>query len=275
MRFVAAVLNFTGKVFIKIGHFFVRIGYVFHGLLPVALGGSQLSGLLNQYYANGYYEKQSLEDDASLVSSGFDLEAWEADVCARYGIDSGKMLVLGCGYGREAIEIAKKMNVEVIGLDRHLGALRAARRIADKKNVPAHFLQGDFLTLPYNSKMFDFAMLSSTMYSAIPGLARRQAWLQDLGGLLRKDGLVILSFQIDRRDDVGLIRLTTWFRALLRMLPGSNPAYQIGDVCQGGHFFHLFQDEDELRVELESARVVVRELNWPEQYAVLSYPGRA
>lgn len=266
---LGSLCHVIARVLERAGLLVYRLGHAVHNLLPVFLPPGASSALLGRYYRHTYYSEESLGDPGSLETVGFELETWEVDVCHRYGLSSGRMLVLGCGWGREAIGIAEQ-NVRVSGLDLHPGVLSIANRVAGERKIPARFLRGDFLAPPFKPGSFDYVLLSGTMYSAIPGRETRQGWLNLVRGLCKPGGLIILSFQIDRRSDGRLDRLTDRLRAALLKLPGANPHYQKGDVCQGGHFFHLFQDETELKAEFDGGGAHVKELNWPRHYAVLT-----
>ncbi len=263
------LFRLIARVFERVGLLLYRVGNAFHNLLPVFLPPHESTALLNRYYKNTYYSAESLGDPKSLESVGFELESWEVDVCKRYGLSSGRMLVLGCGWGREAIGLAER-EVQVVELDLHPGVLSVANRVAAERKLPAQFMLGDFLAPPCKPGSFQYILLSGTMYSAIPGRESRQAWLHHVRGLCKPKGLIIVSFQIENRPDGRLHRLTERLRAALVKLPGSNSHYQRGDVCQGGHFFHLFQDEAELKAELHGAGAHVKELNWLRQYAVFA-----
>ncbi len=247
-----------------------RLGNLLHGCLPALCPPTHLDALLSRYYADSYYGTIWVDDGQLDAAGVLKLEGWEADVCARYGIDAGRVLVLGCGWGREAIALAER-KAETVGIDRHAGVLRTARRLARERRVRAQFVQADFLAAPHRADSFDAALLFGTMYSAVAGRARRQSWLRAICRVLRPHGLVVLTFQKHHGSRSRMERLFANINRSLLRLPGANAQYQPGDVCLGGHFFHLFQEEQELRGELEGAGAVVRELNWSQQYAVISY----
>jgi hypothetical protein len=108
------------------------------------------------------------------------------------------------------------------------------------------------------------------MYSSIPGMALRQAWLRNLQPILRPSGLIMLNFECRHtgRSRLGAVRLR--LNHMLAMLPVTNPAYQAGDNCSGGHFLHEFQDEGEIRRELAATGLVLKELDWLNGMAVLA-----
>lgn len=268
MKPLGYLLHLIARVFERVGLLLYRAGTAVHNLLPVFLPPHESTALLSRYYKHTYYSDESIGDRKSLETVGFELGSWEADLCNRYDISSGRILVLGCGWGREAIAMAGR-KVQVVGLDLHAGVLSIGRRVATERKLPARFVRGDFLAAPFKPGSFDYVLLSGTMYSAIPGRETRQGWLKQVRALCQPEGLIMLSFQIDTRADGRLDRLTNRLRAALQKLPGTNAHYQAGDVCQCGHFFHLFQDETELKAEVAGAGAHVKELNWPHQYVIV------
>jgi hypothetical protein len=244
---------------------FERLSDVAYGLLPALLPPAQLTALIRKHYASAY-------SPAVLQSSDIEdyrLLRWETEVLSRYGISSGRMLILGCGCGREAIAFARK-GLNVVGLDTNDPALRKSRQLATTLGLRVCFHQADFLQLPYAPASFDFILLGGTMYSSIPGSTRRQAWLGDLCRLVRPNGLVILSFQPAQTSRSRRKAFCTHVNRWLVTLPGANKSYEPGDDCLQGHFLHAFQTADEARRELIGAGVDIRDLNWAEGFAILT-----
>lgn len=69
-------------------------------------------------------------------------------------IESGRVITLGCGVGRETIYLAKK-GFDVIGIDFSLTAIKRARRKAQAEGVEANFLVDDLTNLQHVSGTFD------------------------------------------------------------------------------------------------------------------------
>lgn len=244
---------------------FERLSNVANGLLPALLPPAQLTALVQENYAALYspWVLRSLDDE------NYRLLLWETEVLNRYGISSGRILILGSGWGREAIVLARK-GLTVVGVDTNLPALRKSLQLATTLGLRACFHQADFLQLPYAPASFDYVFLGGTMYSAIPGSTRRQAWLADLCRLVRLNGLVILSFSrpetpVSRRASF-CAHVNQW----LVTLPGANKSYEPGDDCSQGHFLHAFQTEEEIRRELIGAGGMIQELDWVRGFAVIN-----
>jgi len=226
-----------GKSLDWLGSLFYQLSNALHGLLPALLSPSQLQGLMNQHYGRVYTEG-FFADSLDFQQDG--LHRWEKEILDRYHINSGRMLVLGAGWGREAIAIAQR-GVRVVGIEVNAIAARAARQRAKTMGVPVLFLQADLLKLPANREWFDCVLLSQHMYSAIAGRSRRQTWLATLRRVLTPNGRVILSFLPERPPASRLRTARRRMTMMLARLPGANPGYQIGDDCGGGHGAFLGQ----------------------------------
>jgi 2-polyprenyl-3-methyl-5-hydroxy-6-metoxy-1,4-benzoquinol methylase len=251
-----------------LGSLFYQLSRMVYGFLPALLRPAQLQRLMNEHYG-GVYTDGFFSDSLEFQQDG--LHCWEKEILDRYHINSGRMLVLGAGWGREAIAIAQR-GVRVVGIEMNAAVARTARHRAKTVGVPALFLQADMLKLPTDREWFDCVLLSQHMYSAIAGKSQRQTWLTNLRRVLRPDGRVILSFLSERPP---ASRLRTARRRLTMMvarLPGANHGYQIGDDCGGGHFLHWFQEEAEIRSELLGAGVRIQDLNLSPGFAILTYP---
>lgn len=252
-----------------VGDFFHRLSNTFNGILPALLSPSYLSLLVKKSYFAVYPDRLRA---TGLETEDFSLEPWEVAVFDHYHVNSGsRMLVLESGWGREALAIARR-GVQVVGVDINYVVTRMAHQSARAAGLPAHFHQADILHLPHRVSSFDFILLSSLMYSAIPGASQRRTWLADLCHLLKPDGLAILSFASDRFPMSRRRAACTFLNKFVCRLPGANPTYQPGDDWLLGHFLHVFRDEEEIRRELLEAGVIVRDLNWKGGFAVVAYP---
>ncbi len=247
---------------------FSRASGLCYGLLPSLLSPDQLSTRVTRAYDPTY--ARDLQTNPNDIDDGT-LDSWELNVLNRYKIDTGRMLVIGAGLGREALAIARR-GVTVMGMDINLDAMQIAQRRAGAAGVPAWFQQATLFELPYKPHSFDYAIFASGMYSAIPGKATRQAWLRALRHPLKAHARTFLSFSQEHPPLT--VGKTVRFRlnAILKNLPGANQDCQPGDTCLSGHYMHVFQTEDELRAELTEAGAAIHELNWAAGYAVLIFP---
>jgi SAM-dependent methyltransferase len=256
------LIHFFARASEWAGDRFHHLSNLLNGILPVALSPDELTMLVRNFYRKAYTGWQDLPNPEDLF-----LEPWETEVLDRYHIRSGTLLVLGSGVGREPVMIARR-GVTTVGVDTNALAVQLASRTAATLGVRARFVQASFLDLPFAGSSFDYILLPSTMYSAVAGAVRRRAWLHDLGRLLKPDGLVILSFSKQRNANSPRTLFLASLNRILSRLPGSNPSYQLGDDCVGGHFLHAFQSEAEVREEILGAGAIIKELQWERGFAV-------
>lgn len=271
MRLAGYAIRLIARGLDSIGGLFQRLAVLLNSLLPSLLPPADLTRLIQAHY-DASYADTAPQFTADLYE--WSLENWEQEVIERHGIESGRMLVLGAGVGREAIALAQR-GLTVVGLDISRQALHIAAETARRSRVPAQFVQADFLHLPFALPQFRYAILSGIMYSSIPGRAQRQAWLADLSRYLAPEGLVILNFLVDHPPPSRIQRVSHAINRRLITLPGANRAYQPGDSCAQGHFLHAFLHESEIREELEQAGVQIHKLNWRRGFAVVSFPQRS
>lgn len=269
MRLTGVPVHVLGRCCKAIAYIFARLSSFFYGLLPALLPPEQLNTHVAQAYDKIYAAHDHLGGVDDIYNGS--LDSWELDVLNKYKIDTGRMLILGAGVGREALAIARR-GVTVMGMDINYKATQVAQRRARTVGMTARFHQASLFELPYKPRSFDYAIYTSSMYSSIPGKAARQSWLRSLRRPLKGGALIILSFASGYPPPSKGKMLRLWMNAVLRKLPGANRAYQPGDSCLAGHFMHEFQTEDELRTELTEAGAVIQELCWTANYTVLTFP---
>jgi ubiquinone/menaquinone biosynthesis C-methylase UbiE len=88
-------------------------------------------------------------------------------VVKRWGATSGKVLDVGTGTGRLAIEFARGIpDMEVVGLDLSDVALELARDNAQESGVPwrVSFERGDAEDMPFEARTFDLVISSNTLH---------------------------------------------------------------------------------------------------------------
>lgn len=244
-----------------------RVANFLNNFLPALLPPARLDSMVHVFYGS-IYQPIRYKRFADLDGC---LELWEEKVLDQYRIRSGRILILGAGDGREALAIARR-GVPVVGVDFDLVALGAANTLARSTKLPVQFLRADYFKLPLAPGSFECALLSSWMYSAIPGRSRRQAWVAAMAPLLKLGGHLILSFMPQTLPMSRLGRWRTRLNTVLARMPGANPTYQPGDVWRG-HLYHAFRDEAEIREELSTAGMEVLALDWARGFAVVTASG--
>lgn len=268
MRLVILCIRIFDRISTRIITFLFRFQQLLTGILPALASPEELTRLLQAHYGHTYQNAASQYPEHSPIWA---LEPWEETVLAHHMSDSGTVLVLGTGVGRESIPIAQQ-GYRVLGLEFHHEALRWAVQRAAARNADVWFIQGSFLTIPVVSASVDYILMPSVMYSAIPGREARQAWLQNIRTYLKPEGRAILNFMIVREPSTTTRRLTLALAAYVMKLPCGNKHYQPGDTCDQGHFLHLFPTEEELRSEVVETGARIHALDWHNGFVVLSWP---
>lgn len=266
MRFRVLILKTVTSLVERLASLVSSIQMLLYGILPVLMPQEELTSLVSAYYGRSY---KSLTQHFNAHTHKWTLESWEEEVVSRYMSIPGTVTVLGAGLGRESLVLARRGH-RVIGIDNNIDGLQIAARRASQEILHVAFVRADFHRLPILPLKTDYVFMSGVMYSAIPGRKLRQACVGHFRNTIGKDGKVILNFvvshELQTQTHRAIQRLNHW----LMKLPGSNQAFQLGDVCSHGHFMHAFLDEAELRSELTEAGATILELNWNEGFVVLT-----
>jgi methyl halide transferase len=112
----------------------------------------------------------------------------------------GRMAVLGCGRGHDALLFARAGH-DVVGFDFASSAVESARALAASAGANARFERRDIFTLPgEHAGAFD-SVLEYTCFCAIDP-SRRREYVEVVSGLLRPGGLLVaLFYPFEVRDD--------------------------------------------------------------------------
>ncbi len=105
---------------------------------------------------------------------------------------SGRVAVLGCGRGHEAIALAA-LGWEAVGFDFAPEALRAARRRAARIGSPARFEEEDLFAMPRGLRESFDAVCEHTCFCAIDP-ARRSEYVRVSAALLKPGGILLGLF---------------------------------------------------------------------------------
>lgn len=118
----------------------------------------------------------------------------EQALIAKYCALPGRVLVIGCGAGREVFALVPQ-GCEVIGLDRSCAMLQQAstleRQAHGERSGRWHC--GDAVCLPYRNESFESVVMLSQVIQHIPKRWRRQQALQEIRRVLKPQGYCILS----------------------------------------------------------------------------------
>jgi SAM-dependent methyltransferase len=112
---------------------------------------------------------------------------------------TGKLLILGSGYGYDAVEAAKA-GYEVTAIDFSASAVNFAKKLAKGENVNVDFILNDFFKLEVEHSDGYNAVFDYVTYCAIYP-ARREEYAKLIKTLLKCRGLFIaLWFPVEKRE---------------------------------------------------------------------------
>lgn len=111
---------------------------------------------------------------------------------------SGKILILGSGYGYDAVEAAKH-GLEVTAVDISETAVSFSKQLAENNNVKLNFIVDDFFNLPQKySGYFDAVYDYVTLCAINP--ARREEYASMVSEILKCHGkFIALLFPVEDR----------------------------------------------------------------------------
>jgi SAM-dependent methyltransferase len=150
-------------------------------------------------------------DDVDIAAG---LTPREKDLVGRFLPSGARVLVVGCGSGRELIALAER-GYHVTGVDPADSALRTARRIAWERELSATLVEGFFEEVPL-SGLFDGIMFSPYCYGYIPESHRRVVALRKAAEHLTPGGHILISYPAQGRPRSVTIRLARLMGALSR-----------------------------------------------------------
>ena len=196
------------------------------------------------------------------IESG--LFPWEEDVYRRVLRPGDRVLIVGCGSGRDLLTLLQR-GWDAAGLDVAPECTAIARHALESRGLKAELYTGpvESVTLPTS---FDVIVFSWFCYCYIPQASRRLAALCRVAEWLRPGGRVFISYiPSDPSHRRWMIRLAEATARLTR----SDWRPEPGDVIIGAptgryfaHYQHQFR-EDEIEREARAAglRVVCHERN--------------
>jgi SAM-dependent methyltransferase len=157
-----------------------------HRLVGVAIGLLRLADLRDglERFWSGFYNS-----DREIDQGLFD---WEQELINQFVRPSHRVLVIGCGTGRDVVPLAS-MGCDVVGIEPARAAARRARRTVAERHVSATILDGYYEDLAVPGA-FDVIVFSFLTYGYIPGNRRRIESLLKAKAHLAPHGCVLVSY---------------------------------------------------------------------------------
>ena len=208
--------------------------------------------------------------DRAYILSG--LQPWETDFYHRFLRPGDRILVVGCGSGREVIAL-RRQGHRADGLEPAAPAVTRARAMLAEVGLSAEIHVGSLESAPPD-RTYDTCIFSWRCYSYIPERARRVAALRAARERLMPGGRILLSY---RRREAPPRRFPRAITAAVARLTGSARRPEATDVLSlqsgGLHFERQFLP-GEVEAEARDAGLrLVHHESGEEAVAVLATEG--
>src|SRR5438874_8622456 len=182
---------------------------------------------------------------------------WEQALYDRFLKPDDRILVVGCGTGRDLIALLKRGH-RVEGLDAALRAVALARRMLEQEGLHAELHTGaiEAVALPGSFDVFTFSWFC---YSYIPQAATRIGVLRKVKAHLNPGGRILISYIPAEQPRSLPITLTRFMIRLTRSDWHPEPGDVIGPATTNRnvlHYEHQFS-EGELETEARAAGLAV------------------
>ncbi|MFT3807444.1 hypothetical protein [Arenimonas sp.] len=195
------------------------------------------------------YDARSLYLDADHNASG--LFDWERDALDRHFPPGSKLLLGGCGGGRELLALAAAGFV-VDAFDPNSGYVASAQRALAKTELPGRVLRAAPDSVPDGfAGPYDGLVLGWGMYTHVAGRQQRIAMLRGLHSRAVAGAPILLSF-LARQERSRRDRLQHGVARIFAALSFNRRRPEVGDDLNQQAFVHWF-DETELSNEMREA----------------------
>jgi SAM-dependent methyltransferase len=268
--------------------FFVRLGA--RSLRYLEVGSGRLryrfevlwSALLNEAEKDAQrkrlYESQKIRRstaDRENIDAG--LTMLEEMIFLKHDLPKGKVLLLGCGPGREGFALARR-GFDVVGIDRDEGMLELARSYRSELGFRApgpavsdevgrsrigtvEFRNAGVVDFDLGEERFELVVIFSGLMNMMVPRSARVAMLRSSRRHLTANGRVLVTY-LSAYEPPGApspLRQKTFLEAM-------NPSHEHGDFCMQNEVVHIYPHSDFLRAEAAEAGLLV-EAAYREQRA--------
>lgn len=202
-----------------------------------------------------WQESGALESDTWVLSG---LMGWEQDFSLRFLRPGDRILVVGCGTGRDLVALLN-LGYRAEGLDVGPKCIAMARQVLEERRLAAPLYTGSIETVELTGS-FDVFIFSFFCYSYIPQSGSRIRVLRRVKRHLNPDGRILISYRVfptvPRRLPIRLAQLVA-------RVTGSDWHPEYGDMLLPSwhdrslaHYEHLFQPGT-LEAEAQAAGLTI------------------
>lgn len=209
-----------------------------------------------------YSKQSSISSWASteFIESG--LFSGEIELFEVLPTQSGKLLMLGMGGGREAIFLAKA-GFHVTGVDFVEEHIKKALSYARQIGIQLQGIYQEISKLNFSPSSFDVVWYSCSIYSSIPGRSDRIDILKRVSKWLTSQGVVVCNFYWNPFIRKGKFRW--WVGKAFSWLTFGNIKCERGDILKNNlEFLHAFNSKEQLCKEFAEAGFEVVQFFFPE-----------
>lgn len=151
--------------------------------------------------------------NAAQDESEASLDGWEREFYGAWLRPADRVLLIGCGTGRDLIALLEAGYHQVTGLDPSPVAVeRAALRVAHR-GLTTRLVCGDVVTADLGTE-YDAVIFSPTAYAYIPHAAARVTTLARLRRQLASDGRILVTYLTRPRPSPRGLHVAAWVSRL-------------------------------------------------------------
>ena len=180
------------------------------------------------------------------------------------GLRTGRVLVIGCGSGRDTIALAKR-GFTVTAIDQVPTLVDATRLNAAKAEVSVEVYCAEVSSTTWPPATFDLIFLPNLMYTYIPTRRRRIQTLERLRTAAKPGGWCYLRFLCTESSSTQARRFLHLMQRMVAWSTLGNVECELGDTLDRGLFEHRFSDSKVVEDEAQMAGWIVQRSGEPNQ----------
>lgn len=244
---------------VRLANLLLDLGRSIITLAPMVMRPDDLVAFGAESYSRP--EEVAHWSSAEVLSPG--LDPLENSLLEQVPVNSGQLLVLGVGGGRDAIALAR-LGFDVTGVDFLDVMVQTAVENAARQGVRLKGVVQEISELEMPENSYDLVWIARLMYSSVPTRKRRVKMLNRFHHALKPGGYFICTFHCDQGR-----RFTPWkelAKKCFALLTLGNRWYEPGDgLWSNAEFLHGFTSEAEISGEFAAGGFEVVYLNFPEK----------
>ncbi len=140
------------------------------------------------------FNSMYLKTDADVVDDSKITESEVSFFAEKLDLQEGSSLLdLACGQGRHLIEIARRGNFNLFGLDRSRYLIQRAKTVSRKLGYNINFKEGDVRKLPFETDSFDYVTILGNSFGYFEASEEDQKILREIFRVLKPGGKLLMD----------------------------------------------------------------------------------